>query len=413
MKINYFKYWVLLLLLLSCKKSINVRAIPPYYQKDNALIFTDIADLIYSDCLEFKADSDVTSALTGVDYLNDTVNKKQYLSFLSPITQSIYIYDFQKRELINKVPLFSKGTNKTGRIINPSMHKMLNKDSIAFFNFDHLFILSNKGKKLKSIVLHSAPKKEVDYLNDIEPRACPGTFSPIIPFGNSLYVTCGYNSLVTDQNKIKDLFRVDIQNNTKVSLFNRPKLYNYGFWGYNENLYKLYSTLNLKAHKIVLSYPADPFLYSYNLNSGIVKKEGFIGSKYFAKIEPYLKVHGEIQRSQSDDIMHESAEHEICNPSYYALMYDDKNDVYIRVAFLPRTIKEYQSPITRYRFKCTFIIIDNKFRKIGEQIISNGMSVDYRLMFVQNGFLHIFNKDKYSKNSNNLYFDRYKIRIKS
>ena len=413
MKKKYLILSTLGLFMFSCKQHPVLKVASPYYQKENASDFTSTASFKYTDCLTLKADSDVTSELTNVDYYIDKNTKREYLSFLSPVTKSILIYDFNQKTIAKKVPLYNAGKNKTGRIISPSSISMISKDSIAYFNFDHLFILDTLGNKLKSVELHSPPKKEYDFLNDTEARPCPGTYSPIISAGNSIYVMSGYNSLVTDQTKVRDVLKVDIANKKVNPVVNRPEIYNYGYWGYNENLYKLYGNFNPQTRQIIFSYPADPFLYSYNVDNGKVLKERFAGSKFFKQIEPYKTEHEVAMPPISDDIMQQSAEHEIRNPSYYSLLYDATNNIYIRIAFLPLTKAEYNNPLTRYKFRCTFIILDNKFKKIGEQIIGNGTDVDYHLMFVQNGYLHIFNKSKYRKNNNQLPFDRYKIELKS
>lgn len=376
-----------------------------YFQAGNATIYENKAQLNYINALELNADSMTTSALTGLDIFADTVSKKSYLGFLSPITRNIIVYDYDTRNVVKKIPLYSKGKNNSGPIVNPSMFKLMGIDTVLYFNFDHLFVLGSDGIKHKSIPFAPNSKRT-------QPKPNPGTYAPIVSAKNKAYLLCGYNSWAENQTELHDLLKVDLLKGTKQELLNRSPVYSQSYWGYNENLYALYGVYNKNTDQIVLSYPADPFLYSYKLSSGKIKKEAFAGSKFFRELKPYLEDTDDRKTKPSEEDMKASAEHEIINPSYFALLYDEVNNIYIRVAYLPRTKQEYNNPLTRYKFRCTFILLDENFKKIGEQIISDAMTTDYRLMFIKDGYLHLFNKAKYNANNRKLFFDKYKIEYK-
>jgi len=99
-------------------------------------------------------------------------------------------------------------------------------------------------------------------------------------------------------------------------------------------------------------------------NDEKVTPSQFIGSENFKSIDPFLSNKNDKTLNPSHDDMAKSAEFELTNPSYYSVFYDDINDVYVRLAYLPRTKSEYRDPLTRYKFKYSAIIMDNKFNKI-------------------------------------------------
>ncbi|WP_158797575.1 DUF4221 family protein [Pedobacter sp. L105] len=406
MKQYYPLIFCVFLIVVSCRHKSDQQ---PFYTKKNSVQYEDKSTLAYKDCLELPADTSTTSDLPGIDIFKDRKSGKTYLSFLSPVSKSILIYDYDAKICIKKIPLFVDGPNGTNPNTVPSMIKMLSLDTVAYFNFDHLYLLNGEGTVLKKFNLGRDASSKESKNESFIAKPNPGTYSPIVHYGDDLILMCSYNSMAEPQTMLKDIIKINYKTGKKSAYFNRPQIFDYGYWGYNEKLYYLYGALNTKENKVILGYAAEPFLYSYDLKNNRVKKEPFIGSQFFEEINPFLKNREDVQKRIDGELMAKSAEHEICNPSYYAIFYDDKSDTYIRAAFLPRTKEEYRNPEKRFKFKCTFLLFDHNFNKTGEQVLPDFSVLDFRLMFMLNGYLHVLNREKYNNNNDKLFFDRYQI----
>ncbi|QIH35983.1 DUF4221 family protein [Sphingobacterium sp. DR205] len=378
---------------------------PVEYKDENAKSYKKNATLELTDSYLLPVDENTDSKIYGIDIFKDKNDNTKTISFLNPSSKSILLFDFDKKAIIKKVPLFQEGRNSMGAINLPSMHKVISKDSILFFNMDYLNVLNTNGDLLDRVQLVSE-----NSIVDNSPKPNPSTNSPIIYKNGTAYLLCAYNVYYSPQNEIKDLLKVNLANKEIKPLFNRINLYNYGFWGHNMNLYYLYGAQNSKENSLVMGYAADPHLYTFSLNDEKVTPSQFIGSENFKSIDPFLSNKNDKTLNPSHDDMAKSAEYELTNPSYYSVFYDDINDVYVRLAYLPRTKSEYRDPLTRYKFKYSAIIMDNKFNKIGETVLPDATELDYRMIFFDNGYMYVFNKKKYNEDNNNLYFDRYKLK---
>ncbi len=377
---------------------------PVEYNERNAKSYSKTASLEYVDSYLFPIDEKTDSKMYGIDVFKDTTNNTKLISFLNPSSKSILIFDFKQRKLIEKVQLFQEGRNSTGAINLPAMHKLIAKDSILFFNMDYLNVINTKGDLLDRIKLVS----ENDAI-DSSPKPNPSTYSPIVYKNGMAYLLCAYNVYYSPQNEIKDILKVNLYDRKVTPIFNRVDLYNYGFWGHNMNLYYLYGTQNQKDGNLVVGYAADPHVYTININDQKISQSQFFGSEHFQKIEPFLETKNKRTLNPTKDDMAKSAEFELTNPAYFSIFYDEINDVYIRLAYLPRTKSDYRNPVSRFKFKYSAILTDGKFNKIGEVVLPDAGEIDYRMMFYENGHLHLFNKTKYNDDNNNLYFDRFKL----
>lgn len=374
-----------------------------YYADENATKYEKKAVLKYFDDIALEADKSTTSALSGTDVFSDSKTGKKYVAFLSPGSKSIIIYDLDTKKCVNKIPVYDDGPNNTGPMTTPAMHKLLSLDSVLYFNFGNLYLLNSQGNVLKKF--NNVSSRD----NSVNTKPNPGTYAPIIKSKDDVYLIGGYNSEQKNQSGLRDLLKINIKTGKKTELFNRSKIYDYGFWGYNLNLYFLYGTLNTSTEELILGYAAEPMVYSYNLKKERVEHKRFLGSEHFKEVYPFLKNRAEFNPKADAETIAKSAEHEISNPSYYSILYDEKSNTYIRVAFMPKSRADYNDPIKRYKFKCTFIVFDKNFNKIGEDILPDASTLDFRIMYMNDGYLHIFNKVKYNRDNDHLYFDRYKL----
>lgn len=73
---------------------------------------------------------------------------------------------------------------------------------------------------------------------------------------------------------------------------------------------------------------------------------------------------------------------------------------------LPRTVDQYEMRLNGMRL--TYIILNNKFDKIGETKMPRGR-YSYKTYFINNKGLHIANIEEYAKDENTLTFDIYEI----
>ena len=374
-----------------------------YYVDENAVRYDHKAKLQYVDDIAFEADKSTTSAMSGTGYFTDKKTGKAYVTFLSPATKSIMIYDVDTKKCIRKISVSDDGPNNTGPMTTPAMHKLLSLDSVLYFNFDNLYLLNSEGSILKKFSVVD-PKGKAD-----QPKPNPGTYAPIFVNGSYAYLICSYNAEFKQQSGLLDLIKINLETGEKSEHFNRSTVYDNGFWGYNLNLYFLYGTFNPKTNEIVLGYAAEPFVHSYSLKNDTQQRRKFVGSEHFKAVNPFLDDRNDFKRNIDPQTMAKSAEHEISNPSYYALFFDEGSQTYIRVAFMPKSKAEYHDPVKRNKFKCTFILFDRDFNKIGEDILPDASVLDFRMMYIADGSLHIFNKQKYNKDNDQLYFDRYKL----
>jgi len=89
----------------------------------------------------------------NADYQLTENGKKRTLSFLNARNKTLYFYDYDSRELINKIPFEAVGPNGVGEVLRSYYYH--NQDSIFVQAFQHskFYLFNSEGKKLNTYPL--------------------------------------------------------------------------------------------------------------------------------------------------------------------------------------------------------------------------------------------------------------------
>lgn len=202
-------------------------------------------NLIQTGEIQFELDSLTAHLYNASQY----IDKQNYYSFLSN-TKEILIYDYYSKDMIYKIP-----TN----VDSPCSYEYINKDSIiiADYNTNSIQIINSNGDIQKRIPI----KKDIKYYPFPLTR-----ISPIINTPNKIYLLgniCGEYEDENNENR-KIISVIDKSSLSTVSKIAYPDIYKKNWGG---SLFRwIYADYNPINNLIILSFPADHYIYTTDLN---------------------------------------------------------------------------------------------------------------------------------------------------
>lgn len=100
----------------------------------------------------------------------------------------------------------------------------------------------------------------------------------------------------------------------------------------------------------------------------------------------------------------ESLIYDYTTSRYYQVIYDPYHEIYYRFALMGNTIDELNDPEINYKLRARVILLDKKFKKVGEVPLERGRYL-YQNFFVGKNGLHLQIDPALYENEDDLIFD--------
>lgn len=366
----------------------------PFFQQENSTLFERKVDLKPVGNAIFKLDKKTRFITNSISATYKT--EEEIVSFLNSDNQTIEIFNYKSGEKISEIKLDQEGPNGVGNIGYSSAHYFHNEDSIFVYNrqTSPIFLLDRNGKVLNKF-------KITDYSDPSNiPVPNSMTLSPIHFLEGQLFLTCALKNYEEDFSGYPSLLSLNIKDGKVKYLATLPSIYSAAFWGayfkYDPSM-----TIDHINHQLVLSYPVDHFIYTKNLKSGVEDKH-FIGSEFIAEILPYesdpafFLSRNPKERDEKENI------HSFSTSEYRGIIFDKNRNVYYRLALIrPSKEKVLQGD---KEFSFSIIIMDENFKKIGENLFSTKI-YDPSTIFLTSEGLNFFRKDIYEQDEDIIQFE--------
>jgi Domain of unknown function (DUF4221) len=159
-----------------------------------------------------------------------------------------------------------------------------------------------------------------------------------------------------------------------------PAKYLTGLFGNNYTFTSLVPGNN-QQKKLVFAYPADEFLHTADKSHKFLSK-----SKFFDTIEPAARM---------EDTQESHTAFFVTSPSYGPIYFDKYQQVYYRIAELPRTPEEFAEK--KWWKKKSIIILDRELTIIGEVPVENDALNLYHCFSTPEGFCIPLDADEESQ----------------
>lgn len=354
------------------------------------------------DEISFPLDSTTGSDFTSINTFID--NGIEYVSALNIGCGCINVYNYNTQKVVQKIILNREGPNGVGQM-NYEMfaHYMPNLDTFFILNSwsGNIFIFNKENKMLKKIKLSK---------DEFKPIAVPyaSSANPIQKLGDNLYIPLYPYGESLSFSKIPSMIKINIVSEEKTKLFYFPEIYEQNFFGFTPFKYRSNVVLQQDGTVATVGFATDKNTYLYRNGKLVLKKE--IISEKFDKIQPLTGNAAEIKKlfnSSSDDekVLSRDLEYAMTNPDYNWLIYDEENNVYIRLCYLRPTKDQFLKGARRSNF--SLVILDSNLETIGETFLSGGLFRSSSFFYNAHG-LHIFSEDKTSRNENEVVFSIFK-----
>lgn len=327
-------------------------------------------------------------------YISRNIHKEiEYLSYINGLNNTIYYYDVNFPDKINKIALEIKGPNGVGKLSSISGLLFLNPNKIFVYNaFTGLLYLVNKeGQVLKKYEIFD-PKGNVLAFPEIN------NLKPFFLKENSIYFPCGLLEYKTNYDNSLSVIKLDLKTEKVIPVLNYPDKYNKGFWG---SSFKYIPSVIPLENSIVASFPIKNKLVKYNLNNQQELTEFEASSYYFHdKIKPYSS---DIQYNLENRNYESEDNFSLSESDYISLIHDSSNNYFYRICHLRKDKNENRE----FRPDISIIILDKNFNVIGETLLDGNIYDHIMIVKMKNG-LGIARRDLYKKNENELTFDIFK-----
>ena len=299
----------------------------------------------------------------------------EYVLYYSPVTQSLYLYDLEKSQLLHKIKFETEGPNA---IPDPMAVQMLSSDSIlvATSYTKQLFLIDSAGKILQKHDIVNNPQLAQKWRSEpsakfyVNNGVCVFETTPLAnPQDAVIYYHTSLGATLDRRS-----------GSSYINYAHYPKEYQTGnYWTLFHNMQRI--TLNGKGH-IVTSYPICPTIQEMDID-GQNLTEYDAKSNYFDDQTKPMK-NGMNGR-----------DHFLRENSYGAIYYDRYRNVYYRFASqgIKDELPKPAGPIVPATFMPTSVIIlDSTFTKIGETRLPQRKHFYYNSFVGRNG-LYISNSN--------------------
>jgi hypothetical protein len=347
------------------------------------------------------------TALANIEKIAlNRIDDSLYISFLDNSTRAIYIYSFTDKKLIRSVDIQIKDFN-----ILYSSYLIHNLDSIFLLDYRNskLYLISSSGVLQKKIEIRST-----NLLSDN--RNNQGYFAPFPTDGlnsngfyflnNKVYISSSGNESVNYSSKCKDVFQIDLDNNTSNLVFQKPLVFSTGFWG-NNFCHNIQIAFNPISNFFIVGYGIDHFVYATDFQTFNISHK--LNSKSLTKIKPFSKEKPSLFRDLTDQEKNDIEQYDFLNGYYFGLYFDIYQNKYYRFANMPVRKKDYIRSMNTGVFeqKIAMVVADSNFNIIKDFELSG---IHICPIFILNGKFYFIDRESYRNNSDSLYLSVYSIK---
>lgn len=368
-----YHYFILIysIILSGCSKN-NRNENEDYIRNDYT--FRELSDK------NFELDENTTQNSSYFQYIHN--KDSNIFAFVNEYDNSITINDFRTGKLIKKMYFQKEGANGVGQIQNFYL-----KDTLVYIHkhWGNTVYITDLNSVVKDKIVIDLNTYRTKGINP--PVLLPGPLRPLNIIDNNLILS-GFTVEQEGENSenTPSLVLYNLNNKTFHFLNSFPELYHKGNWGINPTYRFINYTIN-KNNEIVISYPADGYIYVNNL-TGCVKKH-YAGVKNGEKgLKPIHPQRNSRITSEEDE------EHYMKNAVYGGIFYDKEENIYYRIVTLPTEIDNNKKKSNKYNKKIQIIALDSVFNIIGRCNLRNDIYISGH-SFLSNEGLHI------KTNSNN------------
>ena len=338
---------------------------------------------------EYALDSVSLNIINYMQIVN--MDSLMLLTFQNTIDNSLYIYNYESTDLLQKIKFDSSIPKILG-------YNYINNDSIFIYSYNrHKLYLSNKDSEIASERIVYYPPTSVEDI--IYPSPYLMTVAPLSFFKNKI-VTVGFVSgeteFETDYNR-PVIVQLDLENGNLQHMLNYPNQYTSYNWG-GGFAYRM-PYYNIVNNNMYVSFSAHHYLFKINLLTN-EKTEHYAGSRHINEIGSFP--HEKTKPISSED----EWEWYMNTPSYEGIFYDRYQDLYYRVARLP--VQKYNKDEKYNNKPIIVIVLDTNLNYLGEIELPTDIMLNSFNSFVsEDGF----NIQAYTNNEDMLTFYQYKIKI--
>lgn len=309
-----------------------------------------------------------------------TSKQNNFLSIGNVFDNKIYIYDFDNKNIINSINIFSEGPNQTISQNNLFYHHFINDTTILILanGTNKLSVINLKGEKLYSLKI---PQTNENYGYFVD-----WMISGISSKSQFIYPVAPWVSFPNNKKDpiYKNLKHILVFKNNQITFeINRSNFYTADSIFYFENCC-LSNFIDTDGENLYLSDCVNPDIHYYNLNNFKKKGSFSMPSLSFKKINPYpIKYTKETFFEINSDQYRDLLEFGHKQPSYLKIFTDTINKVIIRQAKLGMTDDEHKGDRTKWAH--SFILNDlSDFSYINEFVIKRG---EYKHINFLKGFM--------------------------
>ncbi len=361
----------------------------------------NVAVFSYTKTLSIPISEEVALASISKFSLDDIYDQKCF-SLMDEDSRLIQIYSL--RDFTLKKVIRIKEDNYNSHHGSYLIH---NLDSIFLMDYmnSKLFMIDSTGKTKKSIEIRT------ERLIDTESKLG----NPHVPFptdainsngfvfhDNKIFLASSGMSSVDYTENLKEVFVIDLNNDSVYLEMNKPEIYFKGFWGF-QLLHNFQFLYNDNKDEFIVGYGVDDNIYTTNFKSSVNQHP--MGSKYLTKMAPYGR-HKPTQYKKSPEI----EKHTITNGYYSRMYYDKITKRYYRFVDRPISSREYDRMlrIGMQETQLSMIITDENFENKVEIDLD---TIHFCPAFINNDELYFIDKNAYNRNSDSLFFNVYQIEI--
>jgi hypothetical protein len=191
----------------------------------------------------------------------------------------------------------------------------------------------------------------------------------------------------------------DLENKKINYTLKRPDIYNKHNWG-NNVMFNLNYAYNSTKNEFIFSFNNYEFLLISKVSDTEII-EYHSPSKYFEKINPYEEEFSYDWKSDKIE------KYNYLNSRYWAVIYDEFNNVTYRFALRPNSINDYNIGVRS--MMVSVIVFNDTYEVVGEFDLDTEV-YDSRMYFVSKKGLHLANKRKFEASEDRLVFDIFALK---
>jgi len=386
MKVKHFSYFALFpIFIFSCH---NERSSPNVQ-----------AQLLFKKSVSIPITEEVALASIA-KFCYVEIDGKKCFSLMDEAYKLIQLYDLENFSMLKEIRIQD---SKYG-----SHH-----GSYMIHNLDTIFLLDYMNSKLYIINDEGVTKNVIDIrtealLETEQQRGNPHVPYPMDAFNSNgfeyhdgkVFLTSSGMETVNYTKNLKEIFVIDLANDSVYLVMNKPSIYFDGYWG-PHILHNFQFIYNENKNEFVVGHGVDNNVYTTDFISPSIAHP--MRSKYLEKMKPYGK-RKPSQYSKSPKI----EKYSVTNGFYSRLYYDPYAHRYYRFVDKPVTSKDYNlSQLTgASTTRLSMIVTDENFE--------NKFEIDLDTIrlcpaFICDDELYFIDKNAYNHNSDSLYFDIYQL----